>query len=82
MELMSFVRESPKTERSMWYTRVMVHRTCDKASNKFQDHYNCGALEFFYTLPDFLDKSNFFKLKSVYTQSNFKNQVFSSAFLY
>ena len=35
---MSFFLESSKTELSMWYTRVMVHRTCYKAPNKFQDH--------------------------------------------
>ena len=81
MELMSFVRESPKTERSMWYTRVMVHRTCDKVPNKFQDHCNCYALKFFYTLPYFLDKSNFFKLKSVYAIQFYK-PIFNSAFLY
>ena len=79
IKLMSLVRESSKTERSMWYAGVMVHRTCHKVPSKFQDHlttvvHSSSSTPF---IISYMNRT--FSNLSQSTQSNFT--IFNSAFL-
>ena len=79
IEPMSLVRESSKTERSMWYAGVMVHRTCHKVPGKFQDHlitvvHSSSSIPF---IISWMNRS--FSNLGQSTQSNF--MIFNSAFL-